>query len=153
MSENVEADVRQLHYMSQSGERNKRVLHSTKTRRIPLKPNFVPVLHLKTIQRFHDLWRVAALLLYIFSSSDISWHFFFSHFRPIKLAAANFSSFDNFFECYMLNKFARLFSCEKTIHLSHTCLIFLIFRALSIYWSIISIYIFCFACVINSILI
>lgn len=57
VSENVEIDASllcQLHYMSQPGERNKRVLHSTKARRIPLKPNFVPVLHLKTIQRSHD---------------------------------------------------------------------------------------------------
>lgn len=29
------------------------------------------------------------------------WFFFFSRFGPIKFAAANFSSFEKFFECYV----------------------------------------------------
>lgn len=88
------------YYTSRPDERNKRVSRGTKAGRIPLKPNFARVTSYKRYKRFRviaDAFRRCAFTtLYARAYSRTSGAGLplplFGRFRPIDLAAANFSS-------------------------------------------------------------
>ena len=106
--------------MSRLGERNKRETWIQRPKEFYWTSTTLLALHLKTIRRFHDRWRAAALLLHILILR-LFYLQLFPLFGPIKLMTASFSSLKKFSVAQIYETISK-----KTIPPWRASLIFLI---------------------------